>query len=325
MTSPAGYLQQTPAEPSPTPGNETTVSGAFQEALEDTIVSLFESILSRLVGILADLFVTYPDVTESWVLEVHSKVFMLTIIVATAAIAWIGINQMLNRIDGVRYSVYILAALGVGAVAPDLLQYPVQLSEAATQALLPSNPGLEPLGEFTFQMAIVALLDVFVLLGIAIVFLGRNMYLLLGVALAPLLAIMMVTPGFRQYAQMLVSVWVACLIIGPLNAVLLDLLLHMLAADTTIYTWLWSLAGLVMLLGLPLTILSSGVVMLGPGLSLMRNTSGRFRRLGGRARGWFKQFRSSDKQQRGRVPRSDRSSGRDRGGDRGNRFDWRDR
>lgn len=335
--------------PEPTPISDIDEDGlmaAIREALTEVILTPIEWVSGSLTDVVAALFADYPDVRQPWVQEVHGMVFTVTLVLAVAAIVWIGITHMLNQTDGVRPVVLILAALGFGAVAPDLLWYPVELSAQTTEALLPKDPEFRGSIQFTLQMALIAILDVFIILGIVLLFLARNVYLLLGVALAPLLALLAVLPGIRRYAWMLANIWVAFLLIGPLNAVLLDLLLQMMAADGFVPEWLWGLAGVTMLLGLPLTVLSAGAVMVGPGLSLMRNIrstvyrqAGRFRngqrKNGGRGppRGSDTGFGSGGSGPgRGRSSRGGRRAGDTRrpargGADRGNhanRFDWRD-
>ena len=294
---------------------------AVARALIGVTVSIIRPILQALVDLLAFFLVNYPDVTKPWVLEVHRTVLLMSIVLGTAAIAWIGINHMLNRVAGIRYTVLVLAAVAVGAAAPTLLQYPVELSRLTTQALLPPDPGLKALASVTLETLLIAVVDVFILLGIAVLFLARNMFLILGVVLAPLIALLVVAPGFRRFGMMFVNIWVACLLIGPLDAVLFHLIMAMLDAHLSFPEYLWTMTGMVMLLGLPLAVLGGGVLVMGPGLQFIRTGSSK---VGSRIKDYLDKKWGPDQgdweeDDWGRDGRYGRRGGRD------NRFDWRDR
>ncbi|WP_254767469.1 hypothetical protein [Salinilacihabitans rarus] len=347
--TPVGKTSNDTATPAPAPdgGEGDGLGETIREALTDVILTPFEWVSEGAAGVMAALFADYPDVRQPWVQEFHAMVFTVALVLAVAAIVWIGITHMLNQTDGVRTAVYVLMAVGFGAIAPDLLWYPVELSAQTTEALLPADPEFRTSIQFTLQMAVIAILDVVIVLGILLLFLARNVYILLGVGLAPLIALMAITPGLTRYGRMLAQIWVGFLLIGPLNAGLLSLILQMIEANGFIPEWLWALAGTTMLLGLPLTVLSAGAVLVGPGLSLMRSAPNTIRRQ-------YDRFKSGSNGRQGQPPgtgprRGGRppSTGPRRGGpsqggrrsgedsrpdrdrsdrdDSDNRFEWRDR
>jgi hypothetical protein len=246
-------------------GGFLDVGDQFQEAIRSVLMDLVEDLAETLNGSLVRVFVSYPDVTKSWVLETHQKVFRVSLALASVAAVWIGLMHMFDRIDGVRPLISLLVAVAFGAAAPDLLYYPVELSRLTTEALAPAGSNIVQVSRFTFELLLVLFIDVFLLLGTVILFLARDFYLMLGVGLAPLIALMAVTPGFRRYADALTSVWLGCLVIGPLNVVVLDLSQSLMGGsmmDTPHY--LWGLAGIALLFGLPLILLGAGAFVFAP-------------------------------------------------------------
>ncbi len=259
--------QQTPVDEPNTEGGpvEVEIGERVQGALTSFLMDLVGGIVERLNQLLVRIFVSYPDVTHERVLEIHQRTFQVSLVLSTAATVWIGILYMLNRIDGVRPLIYLLGAVAFGAVAPDLLSYPVEASRLTTVALAPQNAKLVEVSRFTVELLLVLVLDAFLLLGTVMIFVARDVYLMLGVALAPLIALMAATPPLRRFADRLISIWVACLLIGPINATTLDLTFSLMGSsfsDTPHY--LWGLGGIALLFGLPVILLSAGAVVFAP-------------------------------------------------------------
>jgi len=261
-TSEGTPVQETPEEGN---GGFLDVGDQFKEAIKSVLMDLVEDLAETLNGSLVRVFVSYPDVTKSWVLDTHQKVFRVSLALATVAAVWIGLMHMFDRIDGVRPLVSLLVAVAIGAAAPDLLYYPIELSRLTTEALAPEGSNIVQVSRFTLEILLVLYIDVFLLLGTVLLFIARDFYLMLGVALAPIIALMAVTPPFRRYADLLTSVWLGCLLIGPLNVVVLDLSQSLMGSslmDTPHY--LWGLAGIALLIGLPLILLGAGAFVFAP-------------------------------------------------------------
>jgi hypothetical protein len=292
----------------------------LQNAITSVLMDSVEGLAKTLNGLLTRIFVSYPDVEQSFVLEIHQKVFQVTLALSSAAAAWLGVLHMLNRVDGIRQIVSLLGAVAIGGVAPSLLWYPIELSRLTTEALIPVNPGLIQVSRFTFELLLVLVIDVFLLLETVMIFIARDVYLMLGVAMSPLIALMAVTHPFRRFADRLTGIWVACLVIGPLNAVTLDLTLSLMgtsAMDTPHY--LWGLGGIALLFGIPVIVLGAGAVVFAPMTRIA--SRGSSQAWSGVRKGWNKALDTGEDQQDDRTTESaDRGSHgnrfrRDRGDD----------
>ncbi len=260
------------------------IGGQFQKAIVSVLMDMVERLIETLNQVLIRIFVSYPEVKQSAVLSLHQKVFQVSLGLASAAAAWIGILHMSNRVDGVRPVVYLLGAVAFGAVAPSLLRYPVELSRLTTEALAPTDQGIAALTRLSFELFLVAVIDVFLLLGTVMIFVARDVYLMLGVAMAPLIALMAVTPPFRRFADRLISIWLACLLIGPLNVVVLDLTLSLMGSLTETPHYLWGLGGIALLFGLPLILLGAGAIVFAPMTRVVNRGAGKA--WGGVKSGW---------------------------------------
>jgi len=313
--------QGTPVQETPEEGNGEflNLSEEVEQAITSVLNSLVEELAEDLDAALNRIFDSYPDVKHPRVLELHQKTFQVSLVLASAAAVWIGVMHMFNRVDGIRQIVSLLAAVAFGAVAPDLLYYPVELSRLATVALAPAEPNLLEVSRFTIEYILVLFIDVFLLLGTVMIFLGRDVFLMLGVIFAPLIALMAVTPKLRGFADMLTSIWVGCLLIGPLDVVVLDLTLSFMGTDILVPgNYLWGLAGIGLLFGLPLILLGAGAVGFAPLTSLAARSS---RVIQPRIRRYAKEAAvgniENEQQSRGWEDRRNRRNRfrRDRGGD----------
>lgn len=317
----SGSVAATNNTTAPAPGQEPSDGGdtghGIGQQLQNAIISVLMDSVQELAkilnGLLTRIFVSYPDVEQSFVLDIHQKVFQVTLALSSAAAAWLGVLHMLNRVNGIRQIVLLLGAVAFGAIAPSLLWYPIELSRLTTEALIPANPGLIQVSRFTFELLLVLVIDVFLLLGTVMIFIARDVYLMLGVAMAPLIALMAVTSPLRRFADRLTSIWIAFLLIGPLNAVTLDLTLSLMgtsAIDTPHY--LWGLGGIALLFGLPVVLLGAGAVVFAP----MTRIAGRGPKQAWRGirKGWDEALDTGEDQQDERTTESS-----DRGS-RGNRF-----
>jgi hypothetical protein len=308
-----------------TPVNQTSVGQDggndlrefFLDALSAFILVPIREGSEIMMALLLQLIANYPDVKSSHVLDVHSDVFSVSVALATVAIIYIGLRQLLNQRDGVRSIVYILGALGAGAVAPYLLAPLVRLSRLLTSALLPSSIDELSAVQFTLELALVGLINALAALGIGIIFVIRDVYLQFGVAAAPFLFLIAVTPYVRRIGQTLIYIWVAFLFIGPLDAIILDLALELLKAESSLPHWLWVLGTIVLMLGVPIVVLGAGVVFLGPAFGFVGGIRTTVRRLAGyRSRG-------SDELRNDREYERTEGEGSGSRQERGDRFDWR--
>ena len=308
-----------------TPVNQTSVGQdggndleeLFLEALSAFVLVPIREGSEIMMTLLLRLLVGYPDVKSSHVLNVHSDVFSVSVALATVAIIYIGLRQILNQRDGVRSIVSILGALGAGAVAPYLLAPLVRLSQLLTSALLPSSIDELSSVQFTLELALVGLFNTLTVIGIGVIFVIRDVYLKFGVAAAPFLLLIAVTPYVRRIGQMLIYIWVAFLFIGPLDAIILDLALELLKTESSLPHWLLVLGTIVLMFGVPIVVLGAGVVFLGPAFGFVGGIRTTVRRFAGyRSRG-SDELRNNSEYERTEGEGSGSGQGR------GDRFDWR--
>jgi len=292
-------------------GGILDVGEQFKEAVASVLMELVKGLAETLNSILVRIFVSYPNVKQPAVLDVHQDVFLVSLALASAAAVWIGVMHMFDRIDGAWPLISLLVAVAFGAVAPDLLYYPVELSRLTTEALAPVDSNIVQVSRFSFEILLVLYIDVFLLLGTVMIFVARDFYLMLGVALAPLIALMAVTPPFRRYAETLTSIWFACLLIGPLNVVVLDLAMSLMGTDfMDTPHYLWGISGIALLFALPLILLGAGAVVFAPMTRVVRSGGGK---IGSNVRQGVNRLRNNRRGQNYDRERNDRR-------DRGNRF-----
>ncbi|MDY6771376.1 MAG: hypothetical protein SV186_05495, partial [Candidatus Nanohaloarchaea archaeon] len=87
--------------------------------------------------------------------------------------------------------------------------------------------------------------------------------LMFGAAIAPLLAVAWAIPGAKRYADPLISAWWAALLIGPLDMMILRLLLALLDPGNGIPHYIYAFAGLTLLLIVPYIVFSASGTMTG--------------------------------------------------------------
>jgi hypothetical protein len=252
------------------------IGSQLQKAITAVLMDLVRGLANTLNEMLTRIFTSYPNVKDQRVLELHHQVFQISLALSSVAAAWIGLLHMLNRVDGVRPLLTLLGAVAFGAVAPDLLWYPVEASRLTTEALASPTPNLLEVSKFTVELFLVVLLDIFLLLGTVMLFLMRDVYLMFGVAASPLIALMAATPKLRGFADRLTGAWLACLLIGPIDLLLLNITVSFMKSSwIAVPNLLWALGGIGLLFGVPLILLGVGVTAFAPLTGLVRQTSGR--------------------------------------------------
>lgn len=274
-------LSVTQYDPQQEPDEEED-DGGLLSALTDAIIGAFNSMFSvpfqDLANWMSDtlvyFFVSYPDVTQKDVTSVHGNVFAVAVLVSTAFLVWLGILAMTGGVSGVRPAVHLLIVLAVSAVSPWLLNLPIGLSRAITEALAPPNPELWNVLQFSSGLILVTLLNSFLVIAIAVIFIIRDMYLMFIAAATPLLGIAYIIPQTRRHIAPLFSVFVAFLLIAPLDMIVVRLMLAFFEVKPPgIPNWLPAMAGFVLLVGIPFIVLSSGMGAVGAGLGYARGAA----------------------------------------------------
>jgi hypothetical protein len=254
------------------------VSGFFDDfdttlidVLEAILYDPFKDLLAELVGLLVDAIAGLPEPSEnSSVLETHQKVYAVSLVLASPLLVGTGLLYMTGELFGLDYYRQIrviipkiVLAAAFGAVSPELLAILIDISEAATEAFRPVDPDLTSTYHFTIGLIIITAINCLVTLGIVVLLVARNGFLLLFVSLSPLAAMLYAFPPLKPYVKPLWGVFTGFLVATPVMMIIVDLSLSMMAGGETIPEWLTTLGMLVLLLAVPLLILRQGTVIVG--------------------------------------------------------------
>jgi len=257
----------------------TSFENNLGEILLKILYKPFQLLANAIIDLLTYVMVSYPDVTRWEVLEIHRLLFQLELLLATPVLLGIGYIYLTGSLFGYGPRAVrpllprLVLAIGFGAVAPWLLQYPVQLSQLVTEALRPENPDFWAATRVTMALAVITILNSALLLAVAVLFLVRDFVLMWCTATAPLLALGLVLPFTERYAQRFIGAFWSFLLIGPVDMIAFRLVLLLLETQgNEIPHWLWAFAGLLSLAGLPLIVLSSGLAITGTALGFIGGT-----------------------------------------------------
>lgn len=249
----------------------STLPQEIAQAAIDAIHGVFKAAAQALVDLLTVVMTAHPQVYPNQeVGDIHRTVYTASLLLSGASIVFIGIAHMLGFINAYQTSIRValgrlIAALALGAVAPQLVQLGVDLSHALTVAFKPTDPSLLGTALLSGHLLVVAFLDAFILLGVLVVFILRDVYFMFFAAAAPLIFLLGALPHFRRFAQSLIGVFLAFMLIGPLDMIAFRLTLAMLNMNSLsgLPEWLLAFGGIVALLGIPYIVLSSGMSMVG--------------------------------------------------------------
>jgi len=259
------------------------------QILADALVSVVTDTFQRLAEILIDsltyLFVNYPSLTSERLLDLHAEIFRLSLMVGGAFLVWIGFLHVAGRLHGVRPTVYLLTALVVGGVSPWLLDYLARFSSVVALSLRPAETGLTEIMGIWSGLVVVTIVNSSLLLAIVTVFVVRDIFLMFVAVSSPFLGLLLVFPYTRRYAASLLGAVGGFLLIGPLNMIVFRLMLTFYSTEAgELPQWIWGLGGLVLMLGIPYVVLSSGLQAAGPALSFTRGADvSRLKKLAGRS------------------------------------------
>jgi hypothetical protein len=267
------------------------LSDNIVEKIQNAVFGPFEALAAVLVDILTHLFTSYPQIQPNdAVQDVHRLTLIATFSLGTLTVILAGLLFQVGPLFGVSYRqvrmllLRVLLALVFGTVSPFLLQYAVELADALTLAFKPENPGFISTVRLTGGLAIVSVLNAFLLVAVAALFVVRDFYLLFAAAASPLIALGWALPYTRRFASSLIGVFWGFLLIGPLDMIAFHLILELLATGGETPAWLTALGGFVMLLYMPYIVLTAGqgmaveLGMMAANANPMRLT-GRYRRM----------------------------------------------
>ena len=235
------------------------------DVLKQVLFKPFQELAKVLVDVLTHIFTSYPDVQgNSDVQEMHSLSLKIAFGAGSLVIAAAGILYMTGPIFGIGYAQVrtllprIIVALIFGTVSTTLLQYSVDMAEAATYAFQPANPNFTSTLRLSGELVLVAVLKSVLLLGLIFVFLIRDVYIMFAAALAPVIALGWSFPYAKRYADSMIGSYWAALLIGPVNMVLFRLTLSLLETDGfEAPHWLYALAGITLMIWMPYQLFSA--------------------------------------------------------------------
>jgi hypothetical protein len=229
------------------------------DVIKQVIFEPFRALAEVLVDILTHALTSYPDVgSNSDVRSLHSLSFRITLAAGGVVVAAAGILYMIGPVFGIGYAQVrtllprIIVAVMFGAVSTTLLQYSVDMAEAVTYAFQPANPTLASSLRLTGELVLVAVLESMLLLGLVLVFLIRDFYILFAAAIAPLIALGWSFPYAKKYADSMIGTYWAALLIGPVDMVLFRFTLSLLETEGGgTPHWLLAAAGILVMIWMP--------------------------------------------------------------------------
>ena len=232
--------------------------GDFAESLVGVLTDGFNAVSESIINSLTLLIVNYPTThPNQHVAELHQTAFRLALLLSGLTLIVIGLLYLtnftignLNPTTAAALFPKLLAALAIGAVAPHLIQYLVELFQLLTVVFQP-DAGLRGALRMTGGLAVVAVINALGLLAVAIFFIVRNVFILFYAAFAPIIFLMAVTPYLRGYAAMMSGAFVGFIIVGPVEMALFNLTVSFVDTLTGVPQWLGALGGIILLMVVP--------------------------------------------------------------------------
>lgn len=245
------------------------LGGNLVDKIKSAIFAPFDAFAKAVINILTHLFTSYPTIHPNEdVRELHRLSLIVAFALSTLTIVVAGLLFQVGPLFGVSYQQVrlilprVLLALIFSTVSPYLLQYTVDFADALTHAFKPADPGVWEATRILTELALVAVLDAFLLATIGALFVVRDIYLLFAAVASPLIALGWALPYTRRYANTLIGVYWSFLLIGPLDMIVFRLTLSLLeTSNGGVPQWLTAMGGIVMMLGIPYILLTTGQSM----------------------------------------------------------------
>lgn len=233
------------------------------DILTDVLFWPFRKIGEALLGVLVTVLTTAPTVHPNpAVTDLHRQLLLVAYTSASLGFAATGILYITGPIFNISYTQArrtlprLITALIFATISLPLLQKLLDLANAFTHAFTPQIQNIQQLGGLSSGLVIVWVINSALLLAVVAIFLIRDIYLLFGAAISPLLAVMWSLPKVRRYADTFIAGWFAALLIGPADVLALKFSLTLLqgAGNTglqSISNWMFGVASLTLLLIIP--------------------------------------------------------------------------
>ncbi|WP_207587097.1 hypothetical protein [Halomontanus rarus] len=238
---------------------------ALKELLQNVFFHPFNVLVQELVTDLATVLSWTPTVHPNPAVEdLHQLTLRVAIGLALCGFMAAGLLYQVGPLLNVSYQDvrYVLPRLGLAlmfaTVSLPLLQLVVDLSNALTIAFRPTDleHSLSGLVGTGTAAILVWVINAGMLLSVAIVYILRDVYILFGAAISPILAIAWALPKTRRYATTFISGWYTAVAMGPLAMLILHFVFVLMQGDgatvgQSISNWLYGVAGFALLLFVP--------------------------------------------------------------------------
>jgi hypothetical protein len=235
------------------------------DSIVEALFYPFLRLAYELIDQLIDIMFNTPDIHPNpSISEVHQLSLMIAVPLSVLVLALGGISMMVHRESEKTYGEIrqavprLILGLGFSMIALPVLQYGAEFSNAFVHAFRPQQPALalEQLAGLTTSLVLVWLINSWLLLGLALVFLIRATYLAFIAAISPLLAVTWALPYSRPYAESFISGWFALLAVAPLDILVLRFSMTMLQGSEAfglqpVSNWLIGVASFALMLWLP--------------------------------------------------------------------------
>ncbi|MFC7213055.1 hypothetical protein ACFQO4_03030 [Saliphagus sp. GCM10025334] len=187
---------------------------------------LAEVVIWEFSQILMNTPTIYPNPAVE---EIHQLLFVLAmlslglvvIVVGLYLIAYPSLDIHPERIWKILPKLVLM--LLFASVSLPVLQLGIELSDALVYAFRPPQfeTTLTEMAGFSTALALTVVINSMLILGLVVIFIIRNAYLLIVGAMAPVIAVAWTLPSTQRYARSLVSGWFTALALAPLDMLIL--------------------------------------------------------------------------------------------------------
>ena len=245
------------------------------ETITDIIFWPFRKLAEVLLGVLITVLTTTPTVHPNpAVSDVHQDTLIISYVIAGLGFAATGILYIIGPVLNISYNQArktlprLVVALVFATLSLPLLQYAVDLSNAFTHAFTPGIQNIQQVAGLSTGLVIAWVVESVLLLAVVALFLIRNVYILFGAAVSPLLAVMWSLPKVRRYADTFIAGWFAALLIGPADVLVLKFSLSLLRGAgssglQSVSNWMFGVASFTLLLLVPYQIWTASQTAVG--------------------------------------------------------------
>jgi hypothetical protein len=265
----------------------------WDETIAEVLISVlfepFKRLAQQLIRFLSMLLLHTPDVhPNSAVQEVHHQVLLVTYLLSGLGFMAAGLLYITGPLLGISYSQVrmiiprILVALIFSTISLPLLQYAVELSNALVHAFAPSQlyMNIDQLAGLSTALVLAWVVNSAVLLVLVVMFIIRNVYIMFGAAISPLLAFAWAVPKAKRYADSFIAGWWTALAMAPLDMLVLKFAFAMLdggggSLPGTISNWVLGVGSFTLLILVPLQLYGASQAAVGQAYAISSGVKSR--------------------------------------------------